>query len=56
MSHKIIQHDCFDELVDKTGSDATFERAMGLEMNTGESSLQWVINLYTYTPSLGIST
>lgn len=52
----IEEHNCFDELVDKTGSDATFERATSMNFDTGKTSLGWVINLYRYTPSLRIST
>ena len=56
MSHKIENHDCFDKLVDETGSDATFVKAFGFNIETGKATSQWVINLYRYTPSLGIST
>lgn len=56
MTHKIEDHKCFQKIVDETGSDATFEKALGIDMLRGDTSSQWVINLFTYTPSLGIST
>ncbi len=55
-SPKIEDHECFDKLVEETGSDATFEKTLGLDVDSGQSSLQWVVNLYRYTPSLSIST
>ncbi len=55
-THKIESHECFDKLVEKTGSDATFEKTLGLDIDSGQSSFQWVVNLYRYTPSLSIST
>jgi hypothetical protein len=56
MTHKIEDHECFDKLVEVTGSDATFEKSLGIDMLPREATSQWVINLYTYTPSLAIST
>lgn len=56
MTHKIEDHDCFQKLVDETGSDATFVKSFRFDFENGEASDQWVINLYHYTPSLGIST
>lgn len=52
----IENHSCFDELVEKTGSDATFEKANSINFATGETVEGWVINLYHYTPSLRISS
>lgn len=56
MAHRILEHKCFEELVDQTGSDATFVKSLGIDFPTGETAVQWVINLYRYTPSLGISS
>lgn len=47
------EHKCFDKLVEETGSDATFEKA--ISFHDGEMDMEWVINLYRYTPSLRIS-
>ena len=56
MSHKILEHECFDKMVDETGSDATFEKALGFNFEDGSTYSQWVINLYRYTPALRISS
>lgn len=56
MTHKIEDHECFDKLVEETGSDATFEKAFGIDFISGESNRTWAINLHRYTPSLAIST
>ena len=56
MTHKIENHECFDTLVEETGSDATFEKALGISFKDGMGTSQWVINLYRYTPSLAVST
>ena len=55
MTHIIKEHKCFDVLVKETGSDATFVKVTGWDLD-GTAHSQWVINLYQYTPSLGIST
>jgi len=49
------KHICFDELVEKTGSDATFEKAVRFDPCDGKIDTEWVINLWHYTPSLNIS-
>ena len=57
MTHRIEDHECFDKLVEETGSDATFEKnLLGVDFIVHETVSEWVINLYTYTPSLRIST
>ena len=56
MSHRIEEHECFDMLVKESGSDATFVKATGFNLGDGTFHSQWVINLYRFTPSLGIST
>ena len=48
-------HRCFDELVEETESDATFEKAIRLLPDSGKLKTEWVVNLYHYTPSLNIS-
>ena len=54
-AHRILEHKCFEELVDQTNSDATFELAQGFDLRNGEFHPQWVINLWHYTPALRIS-
>jgi len=49
------KHICFDELIEKTGSDATFEKAVRFDPGDGKIDTEWVIRLYHYTPSQGIS-
>ena len=56
MSHVIKEHSCFDKLVEETESNATFEKTLGFNFETGKTYSQWVINLYRYTPSLLISS
>ena len=55
MTHQIENHRCFDELVEETGSDATFEKVPCWNQKTGEYAEEWIIYLYKYTPSLSIS-
>lgn len=50
------EHTCFDELVEETGSDATFEKAIRFAPDGRKIGVEWVINLWRYTPSLNIST
>ena len=57
MTHHIKNHKCFEELVDNTGSDATFEKSMAIDFSTGKSlGGEWVINLWKYTPALRVSS
>ena len=56
MAHKIEEHDCFDVLVKESGSDATFVKVTSWNLKDGTTRGEWVINLFQYTPSLGIST
>ena len=55
MAHRIEEHECFDILVKESGSDATFEKAVGFNFKDGTTHSQWVLNLYRYTPALRIS-
>ena len=57
MAHHIKNHKCFEELVDSTGSDATFEKSMAIDFGTGKRmGGEWVINLWKYTPALRVSS
>jgi hypothetical protein len=56
MAHQILEHECFDEMVEETGSDATFEKVMHFDFDKGKVSMNWVINLFRYTPALNISS
>ena len=51
----MTDHKCLDELIEKTGSDATFEKAIRFVPDVGKMGEEWVINLYHYTPGLRIS-
>lgn len=46
----MTEHKYFDELVEKTGSDATFEKS-----SRHEPVGKWFITLYHYTPGMNIS-
>ena len=52
----MTDHKCFEELVQETGSDATFEKSIGINFSSGEVFSHWIIILYHYTPGLRIST
>lgn len=51
----IEEHNCFNEIIEKTNQDATFDRAFVMGQSDEDLQVSWVINLYKYTPKKNIS-